>query len=241
MGDEYFEKQAGAWSAYVEKGDPWRDKLAVPVILENLGDLNGKRVLEAGCGNGYCVRRILQRFPNAEIVGVDKAESRIAEATAITPNANFLVGDFTSNVKLARFDQVYSVYMLMETNMPVAVKAIGQLINPHGRFVAVVVHPAWVMHDVLESKLTGKPPYIIKNVRGYFDRREGEFWIPGTDLFPPHFQFTVGDYFKAFRDAGFDVTDLIEQEITEDVVRDAPLFERYLGMPGNLVLVGVKK
>lgn len=50
----------------------------VQLILEYLGDLSSKRVLDAGCGKGRFARVLAERFPTSRITGVDISEAMLA-------------------------------------------------------------------------------------------------------------------------------------------------------------------
>ena len=60
------------------KDDPFRRGLHFPVVEEALGDLNRKRILDIGCGDGLFARLLAER--GASVVGYDRAPRRIAEA-----------------------------------------------------------------------------------------------------------------------------------------------------------------
>jgi len=49
----------------------------VQLILEYFGDLNGKRVLDVGCGKGRFARVLGERFPGSAIVAFDLAEAML--------------------------------------------------------------------------------------------------------------------------------------------------------------------
>ena len=61
-----------------EDGDPHRIVLLNPVLLNLLGSVKGKRVLDAGCGEGYLSRK-LDRL-GAEVTGVDFSSEMLAMA-----------------------------------------------------------------------------------------------------------------------------------------------------------------
>jgi SAM-dependent methyltransferase len=54
----------------------------VRLILEYLGGLAGKRVLDIGCGKGRFARILAERFPSSEIWGLDLAGSMLRCAPA---------------------------------------------------------------------------------------------------------------------------------------------------------------
>jgi 2-polyprenyl-3-methyl-5-hydroxy-6-metoxy-1,4-benzoquinol methylase len=55
--------------AYDDEGDFAKRHLLNPVVLRMLGDLPGRRVLDAGCGQGYLSRLLAAR--GASVVGVE--------------------------------------------------------------------------------------------------------------------------------------------------------------------------
>jgi SAM-dependent methyltransferase len=50
----------------------------VKLLLEHLGDVNGERVADLGCGKGRFARIVLERNPGATIVAMDIAEAMLA-------------------------------------------------------------------------------------------------------------------------------------------------------------------
>src|SRR5258708_3066209 len=49
----------------------------VQLILEYFGVLNGKTVLDAGCGKGRFARVLAERYPEASIIAFDLAEAML--------------------------------------------------------------------------------------------------------------------------------------------------------------------
>src|SRR5438105_11828701 len=53
---------ADVWAEHVRKGrDEYRELYNTPAFLEFIGSLEGKRVLDAGCGGGYNSRLLARR------------------------------------------------------------------------------------------------------------------------------------------------------------------------------------
>lgn len=75
----YWDDNAVAWAAEVRQGrDLAREFLNNPAFLAFIGDLHGKDVLDAGCGEGYNTRILARR--GARMTGVDLSERMIALA-----------------------------------------------------------------------------------------------------------------------------------------------------------------
>src|SRR5690349_16908552 len=49
----------------------------VQLLLEYFGDLNGKRVLDVGCGKGRFARVLRERYPQSSVTGLDVAEAML--------------------------------------------------------------------------------------------------------------------------------------------------------------------
>ncbi len=70
-----------------ERTRPPRDLLAqVPLT-------NPKRVVDLGCGPGNSTELLIERFPNAEVIGVDSSPDMLRQARERVPNCTFIEGD----------------------------------------------------------------------------------------------------------------------------------------------------
>jgi ubiquinone/menaquinone biosynthesis C-methylase UbiE len=72
----------------------------------------GARVLDAGCGAGVPVTRLLSQF--FQLVGVDFAEAQLQLARQLVPNAQFVCQDITAlSFRDATFDAICSYYAII--------------------------------------------------------------------------------------------------------------------------------
>jgi trans-aconitate 2-methyltransferase len=53
-------------------------------------------ILDLGCGAGNITRLLAQRFPDREVLGVDSSPDMLAKASALLPEARFVLGDLAS-------------------------------------------------------------------------------------------------------------------------------------------------
>lgn len=58
-------------------------------LVNRISDTAPKRILDIGCGPGNSTRRLAERFPNADILGVDYSEDMLKKAKVTYPELNF--------------------------------------------------------------------------------------------------------------------------------------------------------
>ena len=129
------------------KGDPLRRGLHFPAVEEVLGDLNKKRILDIGCGDGLFARLLARR--GALVVGYDKAQEKIAEAQAHEDArplaATFVVATPHTFLHDGTFDAAASVMVLQFATSPEELAAFFRSASRHlgsgGTFISVVLNP----------------------------------------------------------------------------------------------------
>ena len=108
----------------------------VQLILEFLGDLAGKRVLDAGCGKGRFARVLSERHPRAEIWGLDLAESMLKFAP---PAIRTCAGSLTDlPFRDGAFHAAYATESLEHAvDIERAVGELCRVVAPGGRIVVI--------------------------------------------------------------------------------------------------------
>ena len=108
----------------------------VQLILEYFGDLQGKRVLDAGCGKGRFTRVLKDRYPAAEMHALDLAESMLAYAGR---DLQRCAGSLTQlPYGPGTFDCVYATESLEHAvEIETAVAEVCRVLKPGGRIVVI--------------------------------------------------------------------------------------------------------
>lgn len=110
--------------------------LHVKVVLEHLGDLNGKRVADVGCGKGRFSRIVKERNPSASVVALDLAEAMLRSIPAEIER----VAATMTALPLATeaFDGAYATESLEHAvDIPAAVAELARIVKPGGKLVII--------------------------------------------------------------------------------------------------------
>lgn len=108
----------------------------VQLLLEYFGELDGRWVLDAGCGKGRFARVLRDRYPGARLVAMDIAEAMLAYAPReVNRTAGSLLAlPFASGA----FDCAYATESLEHAvEIDVAVAELCRVVKPGGRIVII--------------------------------------------------------------------------------------------------------
>jgi ubiquinone/menaquinone biosynthesis C-methylase UbiE len=110
--------------------------LHVKIVLEHLGDLNGKRVADVGCGKGRFARIVKERNPGATVVALDLAEAMLR---GIPPDIKRVAASMTALPLVTEaFDGAYATESLEHAvDVPAAVAELARIVKPGGRIVII--------------------------------------------------------------------------------------------------------
>jgi ubiquinone/menaquinone biosynthesis C-methylase UbiE len=108
----------------------------VKLLLEHLGDLSRKRALDVGCGKGRFARIFQERYPEAEMWGLDISEEMLAHVPA---GIHTRAGSMTAlPFEDGWFDAAYATESLEHAvEIDVAVGEICRVVKPGGRIAII--------------------------------------------------------------------------------------------------------
>jgi SAM-dependent methyltransferase len=164
-----------------------------------------------------------------QVVGVDVAPTLVAAAQAADPDGRYVEADVAAlPFDDAAADLAIAFMSLMDMDdMAGAVREIGRVLAPGGRFVAAVVHPINSAGQFVPRHGDDDAPFVIES---YLERRRYSDVLErdGLEMTFESMHFTLEDYSRALEAAGF----LIEQvrELYDDENprwKRVPLFLRW--------------
>lgn len=227
---------AGAYAAKVGKlGDVSKEVLLTPTLLDLVGDVAGKHVLDAGCGDGFLSRLLAER--GASVRSIDCSQNMVDIARKRTPagmqvryeHANM---ERLESVGTASCDLVVSCLAIQDVvDYESAVCEFRRVLIDNAYCVLALLHPCfssdggWV-RDEAGEKLHWK-------VDNYFHEgpREQQLFPDSADL-PAAFYFhrTLTSYFRAFKRAGFLVDEFVEAVPSAGFIAEHPNWANDLRM-----------
>jgi ubiquinone/menaquinone biosynthesis C-methylase UbiE len=119
----------------------------IPVLLARLVREEAFSLIDIGCGNGLVASLAKDRFPAAEIHGIDLGEKTVATARAIRSDVTYAVSDeLLGDVPDGRFGYAtcrMSIHHYPDIEAHFA--AVRRVLEPGGRYLVmdIVPPPAW--------------------------------------------------------------------------------------------------
>lgn len=218
---EDWDSAALAYEQFNGAEDSYSYNIEWPCIQALLPALEGKTVLDLGCGTGIFTF-LLEKYQPKKLIGLDLSEEmlRIArqKAEALGSRAQFIMGDAAQCGQLIA-EPVDFIFSSTTThyieNLPRLFEQIVKCLIPGGNCVLSVIHPVYsAMYPIERGERFPKDEeWTVR----YLDRRKRAYiqpWIEYNDAYENRlsrsFHHTFGDYISAIIGAGLKIEALRE-------------------------------
>ena len=146
---EQWESNAEAFSEIIDrKGSPHHRKILNPCVEKLLGDVAGKKLLDAGSGEGYLARHYAKQ--GADVIAIDLSQRLIDTSEQISEveevNVDYRVDNvcFIESVPNGEFDIVLSNLVLLNVpRLDDAINEFYRVLKVGGILVFSIVHPVF--------------------------------------------------------------------------------------------------
>ena len=200
--------------------------------LRLLGNLEGKRVLELGCGSGQAA--VAMASQGAKVIAVDPSHDHIEECRAAADRAEVRIELHQSDlaeipfVRAEAVDAVLAIYSFANVaDLDRVFRQVHRALRPEMPLVFSVPHPAFTMIDPASSD-----PLRVR--RAYFDRTPRP-WSNGTTTGVDQPR-TLSELFTSLQRASFRVDTLLEPEPSPDGPHSRYWGEVMRWIPATLVI-----
>ncbi len=229
-----WESNAEAFSGLIDgEGTPHHRKILNPCVEELLGDVKGKQLLDAGCGEGYLSRYYAKK--GAIVTAIDLSQRLIEASEQLTDDDGVTIDYRVDNVCYiesvpnGEFDLILSNLVLL--NVPClddAIREFQRVLKVGGILVFSIVHPAFNFYGPGSWEMGEKDPDTKRReglyfkVDRYFEEEEYErYWkTKKGNKFPEPISFfhrTLSTYLNSLSSAGFRLLEFVEPKpIDED-------------------------
>jgi 2-polyprenyl-3-methyl-5-hydroxy-6-metoxy-1,4-benzoquinol methylase len=218
--------------SFGDDGDFFRQHLLNPALLNLLGDVSGKAILDAGCGTGYLSRMLARK--GARVVGVEPAEPMfkfaVSKEEEVPLGIAYLQEDLSEFHSEEKFDCVVSNMVFMD--IPSYENAMRNCINAlrsHGSFIFSISHPCF--EDIGDEWEENKQVIVKEYLKEYEVQRHHAY----------SFHRPLSSYVNLVVESGCEIVKMIEPGLDEALAQENPMVQREVHVPSFVIIHAAKK
>ncbi len=225
-----YDSIAAEYAAKVDSA-PYNSLYERPAMLAALPDVDGRRILDAGCGSGWYAERLLERGATVEAFDASPAmatyaRSRLARLPErVRERANVTVANLGEELPYrdGTFAGVISPLVLHYlADWRPALRELCRVLKPGGWMLFSTHHPA---ADAVHFKTNDY--FSTEHVRDHW-------WVGDVEFF----RRSLTEIFASLRDAEFNIDRVIEPIPTEEFRLAKPdSYERLMQRPEFLIIL----
>ncbi|MFW9849028.1 MAG: class I SAM-dependent methyltransferase [Candidatus Thorarchaeota archaeon] len=234
-----------------DSGTPHHKEILNPSVELLLGDVEGKHLLDAGCGEGYLSRYYSSK--GAIVTGVDFSDKMVVIAREKTNDSSvtFQKGDLC-DLRIfsdSTFDIILCNLVLLNVAcLPESLKEFNRVLKQGGILVFSIVHPAFDFYGPGAWEMGEKNPHTNRREGLYFkidqytdEKAYERYWrTRDGEKFPEPITFyhrTISTYLSELLKADFQI-EAVEEPLP---TTKSAFFDREKRIPFFLVVKSVKK
>lgn len=227
-----WDENSANWSTQIDNGsDQINEAFGIPHFLSLTGDIQGKTVLDAGCGEGRSTRHLAMR--GGQLTGIDISEAMIENAikknAAQLYQADFAIAScsdlsiFSEN----QFDVITSFMALMDTpDLSVVLQQFYRVLKPGGKLSIMVRHPCFFTSgmSIFKSPSQQRSGLLVADYFRATPFVERWSFSGSADV---HFKvrrypYTLSDYLQTLLRNQFKIIQVAEPRPSEELVASIP-------------------
>jgi 2-polyprenyl-3-methyl-5-hydroxy-6-metoxy-1,4-benzoquinol methylase len=213
LGNDAYAGNSTFWVRIIRGNlDRYRTGLTDPAVLAAIGLVEGRTVLDGGCGEGYMSRELARR--GATVTGLDISPPLISAARNERDRLGLKINHYVASLESIpepdeTFDTVVCNHVLNDLDDPsTALKELGRVTKSGGRLALMMLHPCFYM-----ANAEHRPANTIP-VAKYFSVRKIDEHLKVAGLeSPDRFRMTfypLEYYVSAVVDSGYVITKISE-------------------------------
>ena len=236
-----WDKNAPTWAKHVKAGfDVYREYFNNPAMFKFIGNLKDKKVLDAGCGDGFNTRLLAKK--GALVTGIDISKNMIKYSQQEEDKKPFGIKyevASMSNLSFLNdktFDVIVSFMALMDcSDYKGAIKELFRILKKDGELFFSVLHPCFLTkgYSWIEDENSNALKIVESN---YFDKKSYVWnWkfssisnLNPKEFFQvPCFPRTLSEYLNVLIDNGFVIKKMEEPRPPLKYCKKYPSFKRW--------------
>ena len=207
-------------------------------MLDELGDVSNKRVIDIGCGEGRFTRLLAEL--GADATGIDLTQPLLDRAHALAgPNETYRLADAETldGIESQSCDLAVSYIVLVDLDdYRASIEAAYRVLRPGGAFIVCSIHPMRMATPQGWINQGGRKLFYPLDNYAQEGPREFTWW--GKPFLNMH--RTLSSHITAFLDAGFVLDALHEPTPSPEQLERNPHFDDEYRAP-NFIIYRLRK